>query len=92
MQADPRYAHVLLDVFDSLEQRLAAAEAAGIPRSHLIVDPGIGFGKTATHNLHAGPDTPGLTNTNQEALAARAARRHHADPPREVAGLNGAHR
>ena len=51
MQADPTYGHVLLDVFDYLEQRIAAAEAAGIARSRLIVDPGIGFGKTVTHNL-----------------------------------------
>ena len=51
MQADPAYGHVLLDVFDYLEQKIAAAEAAGIARSRLIVDPGIGFGKTVTHNL-----------------------------------------
>jgi dihydropteroate synthase len=51
MQAEPRYGHVLLDVFDYLEQRMAAAEAAGIPKSRVIVDPGIGFGKTVTHNL-----------------------------------------
>jgi dihydropteroate synthase len=51
MQADPRYANVLLDVFDYLEQRIAAAEAAGISRSRLVVDPGIGFGKTVGHNL-----------------------------------------
>ena len=51
MQADPRYGHVLLDVFDYLEQRIAAAEKAGIPKSRLIADPGIGFGKTVAHNL-----------------------------------------
>lgn len=51
MQTNPTYGHVLLDVFDYLEERIAAAEAAGIPRSRMIVDPGIGFGKTVTHNL-----------------------------------------
>lgn len=51
MQADPRYADVLLDVYDFLEARIAQAEAAGIPRSRIIVDPGIGFGKTVAHNL-----------------------------------------
>jgi dihydropteroate synthase len=51
MQRDPRYGHVLLDVYDFLAGRLAAAEAAGIPRARVILDPGIGFGKTVTHNL-----------------------------------------
>ena len=51
MQADPRYDDVLLDVYDFLEERLAAAGAMGIPRARLIADPGIGFGKTLEHNL-----------------------------------------
>jgi len=51
MQADPRYDDVLLDVYDSLAARVAAAEAAGIPRDRIVIDPGIGFGKTAEHNL-----------------------------------------
>lgn len=45
MQQAPAYADVLLDVFDYLEERITACEAAGIARSRLIVDPGIGFGK-----------------------------------------------
>jgi dihydropteroate synthase len=51
MQDDPRYEDVLLDVFDFLQARIAVAEAAGIPRARIMVDPGIGFGKTAAHNL-----------------------------------------
>jgi dihydropteroate synthase len=51
MQKDPRYGDVLLDVFDFLAGRMAAAEAAGVARERLIVDPGIGFGKTVEHNL-----------------------------------------
>ncbi len=51
MQEDPEYDDVVLDVFDYLEERLEAAEAAGIPRARLIVDPGIGFGKSLAHNL-----------------------------------------
>ena len=51
MQADPRYADVLLDVYDFLEAAIARAEAAGIPRDRIVVDPGIGFGNTAAHNL-----------------------------------------
>ncbi|MFO1172979.1 MAG: dihydropteroate synthase [Hyphomicrobiaceae bacterium] len=51
MQDNPRYDDVLTDVYDYLESRIAAAEAAGIARNQLIVDPGIGFGKTLRHNL-----------------------------------------
>lgn len=51
MQDDPSYDHVLLDVYDALERRVGVAEAAGIARERLIVDPGIGFGKTLEHNL-----------------------------------------
>lgn len=43
--------HPLLDVYDWLEARVAAVEAAGISRARIIVDPGIGFGKTLAGNL-----------------------------------------
>jgi dihydropteroate synthase len=51
MQADPRYDDVLLDVYDWLAARIEVAEAAGISRDRIAVDPGIGFGKTTAHNL-----------------------------------------
>jgi dihydropteroate synthase len=51
MQDNPSYGDVVLDVYDMLEARIAACERAGIPRSRLIVDPGIGFGKNLMHNL-----------------------------------------
>lgn len=51
MQDDPRYDDVLLDVYDFLEARIAACEAAGIALERLVADPGIGFGKTVGHNL-----------------------------------------
>lgn len=51
MQDDPRYDDVLLDVYDALAARVAEAEAAGIARANIAIDPGIGFGKTLTHNL-----------------------------------------
>lgn len=51
MQDDPAYADVLLDVYDDLSRRLAKAEAMGISRANIALDPGIGFGKTAAHNL-----------------------------------------
>jgi dihydropteroate synthase len=51
MQDAPHYDDVLLEVCDFLEARVAAAEAAGIHRSRILVDPGIGFGKTPAHNV-----------------------------------------
>lgn len=51
MQQSPHYDDVLLDVFDALEARVEACMRAGIPRERIIVDPGIGFGKTTDHNL-----------------------------------------
>ncbi|MFT7592894.1 MAG: dihydropteroate synthase [Paracoccaceae bacterium] len=51
MHNDPVYDNVLLDVYDYLAGRVAALETAGIDRSRIIVDPGIGFGKTQAHNL-----------------------------------------
>lgn len=52
MQDNPVYEDVVADVFAYLGQRIAACEAAGIEKSRLIVDPGIGFGKTAAHNTN----------------------------------------
>ncbi len=51
MQREPSYDDVALDIYDYLAARVAACEAAGIDRRRLAVDPGIGFGKTAEHNL-----------------------------------------
>jgi dihydropteroate synthase len=51
MQHDPRYGDVLIEVYDWLEARIEAAVAAGIDRANVLVDPGIGFGKTLRHNL-----------------------------------------
>ncbi len=50
MQINPVYDDVVLDVYDELSALLAAAERAGLPKSRLLVDPGIGFGKTFHHN------------------------------------------
>ena len=51
MQDAPAYDDVLLDIFEYLEGRIAACVEAGIDRSRLVVDPGIGFGKTPAHNF-----------------------------------------
>jgi dihydropteroate synthase len=51
MQNDPRYDDVVSDVKSFLEERLAFAMGQGVPEERVWLDPGIGFGKTAEHNL-----------------------------------------
>ena len=51
MQRAPHYTDVVAEVRAFLAERLAAAVAAGISRGQVVVDPGIGFGKTTAHNL-----------------------------------------
>jgi dihydropteroate synthase len=51
MQDAPHYADVVGEVRDFLAERAAFAQAAGIPRQRIVIDPGIGFGKTVEHNL-----------------------------------------
>ncbi|MDE2444664.1 MAG: dihydropteroate synthase [Alphaproteobacteria bacterium] len=51
MQLAPKYDDVALDVYDGLAALIAKAEAAGIERARICVDPGIGFGKSFRHNL-----------------------------------------
>ncbi len=51
MQHNPTYEDVVLDVYDHLRERVAACVEAGIDRAKVIVDPGIGFGKTVAHNI-----------------------------------------
>ena len=51
MQANPHYEFAPIDVYNWLEERINTLEAAGLPRSHIAIDPGFGFGKTPEHNL-----------------------------------------
>ena len=51
MQEDPRYDDVVDEVLRFLEERLAFAVAAGVREEQVLLDPGIGFGKTLEHNL-----------------------------------------
>jgi dihydropteroate synthase len=51
MQKNPQYQDVVREVIDFLLARAEAAQAAGVARSQIILDPGIGFGKTREHNL-----------------------------------------
>jgi len=51
MQDAPQYTDVVREVRDFFCERIAAAQAAGIARDRLLIDPGIGFGKTPAHNI-----------------------------------------
>jgi dihydropteroate synthase len=51
MQDNPRYDDVLIEVYEWLEDRIEAAEEAGIARDKILIDPGFGFGKSVAHNL-----------------------------------------
>lgn len=51
MQRNPQYGDVVQEVGAYLQQRAKAAEAMGIAPERIFIDPGIGFGKTAEHNL-----------------------------------------
>jgi dihydropteroate synthase len=81
MQRAPRYACAPLDVFDHLEQRIAAWIDAGFERRRLLIDPGIGFGKTVAHNLailrrlglYLGLGSPVLLGVSRKSFIARLA-------------------
>ncbi|HUT63969.1 MAG TPA: dihydropteroate synthase [Anaerolineae bacterium] len=51
MQMNPEYTNVINDIITFLKQRVGFAVSHGIPKEKIIVDPGIGFGKTLEHNL-----------------------------------------
>jgi dihydropteroate synthase len=51
MQREPRYHDVVAEVGAFLAERVAAAEAAGISRERIVIDPGFGFGKSVEHNF-----------------------------------------
>ncbi len=51
MQHNPVYKDVVIEIYDYLEARIAAATGAGLPSQAILADPGIGFGKTLAHNL-----------------------------------------
>ncbi len=81
MQQNPSYNNVVQDIFKIISSRLAICETAGIDRSRIIIDPGIGFGKTQMHNLellggverfHA-LNVPVLLGASRKGFISRAA-------------------
>lgn len=69
MQAQPRYQNVVDEVGAFLRERIAAAEAAGIQRQRIVIDPGFGFGKTLAHNLALLRELNKLTELGVPVLA-----------------------
>lgn len=51
MQASPNYDNVIAEIIDFFKERLATLTTAGIDEANIVLDPGVGFGKTAAHNL-----------------------------------------
>jgi dihydropteroate synthase len=51
MQKDPEYASLIDELIDYLDKAINRAQAAGIDKEKIIIDPGIGFGKSVEHNL-----------------------------------------
>ena len=68
MQVEPHYDSLLSEIIGFLEERIRFASAAGVARERIIVDPCIGFGKTADHNLQIIKHLDALTALGQPIL------------------------
>lgn len=92
MQQAPQYDDVLREVRDFLAARIAACRAAGFARDRILIDPGIGFGKTVDHNLtllqrlqaFAALGYPLLAGVSRKSFIGAVAR--EPDAPRRVPG------
>jgi dihydropteroate synthase len=92
MQDDPRYDDVVADVKSFLEKRMAHAVEAGIAEGRILLDPGIGFGKTVEHNLEllrrldeiVAIGRPVVIGTSRKSFLGRLTGR--SDPGDRVAG------
>jgi len=75
MQHEPRYKNVVQDVRDFLAERVAFAESSGVARERIIIDPGIGFGKTMEHNLSVLRELHEFTELGQPLLVGVSRKR-----------------
>lgn len=67
-RAEPRYTDLVGEVLEDLRRAVERAEALGVPPGNVIVDPGIGFGKTAEQNLAALRDLAALRSLGRPIL------------------------
>ena len=97
MQEDPRYDDVVAQVHRFLAERIFAAELAGIPKKHLVADPGFGFGKTTAHNLELLAGLQRLAELGEPVLAGLSRKKTigeltgRDDPRQRVCGSVAAH-
>ena len=75
MQEEPTYGDVVVEVSDFLLERAAEAERAGIERSKIWIDPGIGCGKTPQHNFALLAATDRLVETGYRVLVGPSRKR-----------------
>lgn len=75
MQNDPRYDDVVSSVCRFLSDRLRLLEEAGVPRERVVLDPGIGFGKTAQHNIDLLSKIPDLKALGRPVLIGHSRKR-----------------
>jgi len=85
MQVDPHYDNLIQDIRGFLADAVARAVKLGVSRSKIIVDPGIGFGKSVTHNLlllkhiqaFASLDLPVLIGASRKAFIRKLLKQPH---------------
>ncbi|MCH7987599.1 MAG: dihydropteroate synthase [Planctomycetes bacterium] len=75
MQNDPHYENVVEEIREFFERRLDALEAAGIPRERVVLDPGIGFGKTAEQNIEILSNIPRFRSLGRPVLIGHSRKR-----------------
>ena len=100
MQDAPRYDDPVEEVRAYLQQRARAAEQAGVPAGRIMVDPGIGFGKTLVHNLelmrrleHLASGCPHLLGASRKSFIGQVTDAEVNDRlPGSLAALAAAHR
>lgn len=94
MQAAPAYGDVVADIERFLAERVEAAVEAGVERSQVVIDPGIGFGKTVEHNLailralprYVASGQPVLLGTSRKSFLAKLAGRDNLKAEPDPAG------
>lgn len=75
MQENPTYTDVVAEVKAFLLERAGAAEKAGVAAKQLVIDPGIGFGKTRDHNLRLLANLPAFTDSGYPVLLGTSRKR-----------------
>ncbi len=89
MQVEPSYDDLTGEIHQFLDDAVRRAEIAGVPRSRIIIDPGIGFGKTVSHNLELigkskrfhDLDVPVLIGTSRKAFIRKILMSPNGDEP-----------